>query len=101
MEMTEKYSLIYKKNIIRELLRQVKERQDLLKSKLDKNSREFWNWEQSERNALITVLEILNDDLSCLDEETLDNAEKMTNKEVNKMAKNYQIENHRGILTKE
>ena len=81
----EEYSLIYKKEIIRELLRQVKERQRFISKDI-----RAWDWEQSEKITLITVLEILNNDLSCLEEETLDNAEKMTMKAINKMAKEYQ-----------
>ena len=78
------YSLIYKKDIIRELLRLVKERQQ---KDLPEMS---WMWNQSERCAYITVLQILDNDLSCLDEETIDVAEKEVTKRVNKMAKQYQ-----------
>ena len=60
------YSLIYKKDIIRELLRQVIERQQ---EPLPEMS---WMWNQSEKCAYITVLQILENDLSCLDEETIE-----------------------------
>ena len=84
------YSLIFKKDIIRELLRQVKKRQH---EDLPEMS---WMWNQSERCAYITVLQILDNDLSCLDEDTIEIAEKEVAKRVNKMAKQYQDSNKVG-----
>ena len=68
------YSLEFKICIIKELLKQTIERQDDYLRNPDCYGEDFWNWEQSERCALLTVLDILDDDISCIAKETISEA---------------------------
>ena len=68
------YSLDFKICIIKELLKQTMERQNIYLRNPDSYDNGYWNWEQSERCALLTVLDILGDDLSCIAEETISDA---------------------------
>ena len=68
------YSLPFKICIIKELLKQTMERQNIYLRNPDCYSEDFWNWEQSERCALLTVLDILDDDISCIAKETINEA---------------------------
>jgi len=68
------YSLPFKICIIKELLKQTMERQDIYLRNPDSYDSGYWNWEQSERCALLTVLDILDDDISCIAKETINNA---------------------------
>jgi hypothetical protein len=72
-EIKPEHSLNYKKKIIRELLRQTMENQ----SEIDANDVEgVWLWYQAERVTYMTVLDILNDNLECLADETIERARK-------------------------
>ena len=68
------YSLEFKICIIKELLKQTMERQNLYILNPDCYGEDFWDWEQSERCAYLTVLDILDDDISCIAKETLNEA---------------------------
>jgi hypothetical protein len=72
-EIKPEYSLNYKKKIIRELLKQTME----IQSEIDANDVEgVWLWYQAERVTYMTVLDILNDNLECLADETIERARK-------------------------
>jgi len=72
-EIKPEYSLNYKKKIIRELLKQTME----IQSEIDPNDVEgVWLWYQAERVTYMTVLDILNDNLECLADETIERARK-------------------------
>jgi len=77
------YSLEFKICIIKELLKQTMEWQNEYLRNPECYDEGFWDWEQSERCALLTVLDILDDDISCIAKETINNAheemEKITN----------------------
>ncbi len=60
--------------IIKELLKQTIERQNIYLRNPDCYDEGFWDWEQSERCTLLTVLDILDDDISCIAKETINNA---------------------------
>lgn len=68
------YSLDFKICIIKELLKQNMEWQNEYLRNPDCYDEGFWNWEQSERCTLLTVLDILDDDISCIAKETINNA---------------------------
>ncbi len=68
------YSLPFKICIIKELLKQTMERQNIYLRNPDSYDSGYWNWEQSERCALLTVLDILDDDISCIAKETIQDA---------------------------
>ncbi|KKL79760.1 hypothetical protein LCGC14_2011560 [marine sediment metagenome] len=68
------YSLPFKICIIKELLKQTIERQNIYLRNPDSYDSGYWNWEQSERCALLTVLDILDDDISCIAKETINDA---------------------------
>jgi len=73
--MTERtYSLEFKICIIKELLKQTMELQKIYEENPECFGEDFWTWQQSQRCVLITVLDILNDDLSCIAKETINNA---------------------------
>ena len=77
------YSLDFKVCIIKELLKQTIERQNEYIRNPSCDGEDFWTWEQSERCAYLTVLEILNDDISCIAEETISEAHnKMENENI-------------------
>jgi len=67
------YTLNYKKAIIKCLLRQTIDNQ----STIDANDVEgIWLWYQAERVTYITVLDVLNDNLDCIADETIEKARK-------------------------
>ena len=68
------YSLPFKICIIKELLKQTMERQDIYEENPECFGEDFWTWQQSERVALLTVLDILDDDISCIAKETIRDA---------------------------
>jgi len=66
------YSLEYKINIIKELLKETMDRQETYEKNPDSFGEDFWTWQQSERVAYLTVLDILNDDLSYIANDILE-----------------------------
>lgn len=68
------YSLEFKICIIKELLKQTMELQKVYEENPDCFGEDFWTWQQSERCALLTVLDILDDDISCIAKETIADA---------------------------
>ena len=68
------YSLPFKICIIKELLKQTMERQSVYEENPDSYGEDYWTWQQSERCALLIVLDILDDDISCIAKETIQDA---------------------------
>jgi len=68
------YSLEFKICIIKELLKQVLERIKEYEKNPQIITYDIFTWYQSQRCALITILDILDDDISCIDKETIDDA---------------------------
>ena len=71
------YSSEFKICIIKELLKQVLERIKEYEKNPQIFTYDIFTWYQSQRCALITVLDILGDDLSYMAKETLDEAHNM------------------------
>jgi len=69
------YSLEYKINIIKELLKETMDRQETYVKNPDSFGEDFWIWQQSERVTYLTVLDILNDDLSYIANDILEKAQ--------------------------
>jgi len=69
------YSLEYKINIIKELLKETMDRQETYVKNPDCFGEDFWTWQQSERVTYLTVLDILNDDLSYIANDILERAQ--------------------------
>ncbi len=67
-------SLPFKICIIKELLKQTMERQNIYLRNPDSYDSGYWNWQQSERVVYLTVLDILDDDISCIAKETISDA---------------------------
>ena len=68
------YSLEYKICIVKKLLKQTMELQKVYEENPEDYGEDFWTWQQSERCAYLTVLDILNDDLSYMAKEILEKA---------------------------
>jgi len=70
------YTLEFKICIIKELIKQTKKQQELNEENQDYNDN-IWAWQHAESCAYLTVLNILDDDLDCITEKTLLNANKL------------------------
>ena len=80
------YSLIYKKNIIRALLKETIDR--LNRAGVSCNETPImWNIGMAEKSAYRIILDILNDDLMYIPKDIINEAEEMTMKQVNQMGK--------------
>ena len=76
--MTKKvYNLEFKRCVIKELLNQVLERIKEYEKNPQIFSYDIFTWYQSQRCALITVLDILDDNISYMTEKTLLGANKL------------------------
>lgn len=60
------YSLIYKKNIIKALIKNTIKQQNMYEKNPESFDKRYYTLKQIERNVYVTVLDILNDDLKCV-----------------------------------
>lgn len=70
------YSLTYKKDIIKALLKNTIKQQNIYEKNPDRFDKGYYTLKQIERSIYVIVLDILNDDLKCVAKDIIDEVKK-------------------------